>query len=246
MKWIRVAIYYGIALLIAASSRFYWHTADIVASERSIWSIYWHLVSSAGPFLGAVIVWKVFRPQRQISFGGSWPSMGLAMLAVPALVMGVLGVTNPFAVEPHLLGIHLGIWIALYAVLEETGWRGYLQSEFKDRSPLLKYAIVGVFWYAWHFSWLGGYPIQSEIITLAFMVLASLGIGFVADRTQSIFAAAAFHVIGNIMGLTTEFTTLLPSSHTRGIMVLICVVLWLVMLRLWRMRDVRAQSRAPA
>ena len=75
------------------------------------------------------------------------------MLAVPAAVMGVLGIDNPFSVDPHLFGIHMGVWIALYAILEETGLRGYLQGEFRNRSPLIRYVIVGLFWYAWHLSY---------------------------------------------------------------------------------------------
>ena len=106
---------------------------------------------------------------------------------------------------------------------EETGWRGYLQDEFRERPALLKYAIVGLFWYVWHLSWLGGHSIGSEATNLAFLLTASIGIGFVADRTRSIFAAAAFHVLGNIMITTSDFTTLIPSEHTRWMIVLICV-----------------------
>ena len=74
------------------------------------------------------------------------------------------------------------------------------------------------------------------------LVAASIGIGFVADRTRSIFAAASFHVLGNIMGTTTDFTTLIPSQHARWMIVLICVVAWLIMLRLWGMHDKRAAA----
>lgn len=238
-KWIRISLYYVIALGFSALARLYWHTSDLSDPQHGAWAMYWHLVGGIGPFIGAVVIWAAFRPENRMSFGGTFPAMSVAMLAVPAIVMGGLGISNPFSVDPHLFGIHMGVWIALYAILEETGWRGYLQGEFRNRSPLVRYAIVGLFWYAWHLSYVGHHRVSDEIVGLVLLLLASIGIGFVADRTRSVFAAASFHVIGNIMGLTVDFRTLIPSANTRLIIVLVCVAVWLVMLRVWRMRDTR-------
>jgi membrane protease YdiL (CAAX protease family) len=238
-RWLRIAIYYAVALGLSFLARIIWQTSNLADPRQGAWGMYRHLFSGVGPFLGALLVWALFRPERRMRFGGTWPAMSLAMLAVPAIVLGIMGVANPFGVDAHLFGVHLGVWIAIYAILEETGWRGYLQDEFRQRQALLKYAIVGLFWYAWHFSWLGGHSAGSEAASLAFMIAASIGIGFVADRTRSIFAAAAFHVLGNVMGTTTDFAALIPSQQTRWMIVLACVVVWLIMLRLWGMRDKR-------
>jgi membrane protease YdiL (CAAX protease family) len=242
-KWLRIGIYYAIAMGVSFLARFYWHSGDRADPSNGALSLWWHLVSALGPFAGALLIWTLYRPAPRISFGGTWPAMGAAMLAVPMIVMAVLGVDNGFAMEPHLFGAYLGIWIATYALLEETGWRGYLQQEFRDRHALLRYSIVGLFWYAWHFSFLGGGALASEAANLLFIVLASIGIGFVADRTGSILAAASFHVIGNVLITTSEFKTIIPSSQDRLLIVLTCVVIWLLMLRLWRMRDLRHPSR---
>lgn len=240
-KWIRIAIYYAIALGFSLLARVYWHTSDLADARLGTWGLYRQLFSGLGPFLGASVVWSVFRPERRISFGGAFPAMGLAMLAVPAIVLGVIGVSNGFNANAHMFGVQIGIWIALYAVLEETGWRGYLQAEFRDQPALLRYAIVGVLWYAWHLTYLlGRNPIGTEITNLVFIVLASIGIGFVADGTHSIFAAAAFHVIGNILLTSVEFRAFIPAPDARLKVVLICVAIWLVMLRVWGMRDKRA------
>jgi membrane protease YdiL (CAAX protease family) len=242
--WIRVFLYYLIALALAAMSRFWWHTNDPAGPAQGAFGLYRHLLTASGPFIGAFAVWAAFRPERRMSFGGTFPLMAWAMIAVPAAVMAVRGMANPFGMEPHLFGLHIGIWIAAYALLEETGWRGYLQDEFRHRPALLRYAIVGLFWYGWHFSWLGGHGAGSELANLAMIVAASIGIGFVADRTRSILAAAAFHVIGDVLGLAREFTTLIPSMNDRLIVVGICLALWLVMLRLWGMRDKRRPTQA--
>lgn len=242
-KWIRIALYYAIALAFSFLARIYWRTSDLADARLGTWGLYRHLFSGIGPFVGAIVIWSVFRPERRMSFGGTFLPMGIAMLAVPAVVLGVFGVTNAFGTDVHVFGVQIGIWIALYAVLEETGWRGYLQSEFSGWPALLRYAIVGVFWYAWHLTYLlARNPIGTELTNLVFIVLASIGIGFVADRTRSILAAAAFHIVGNILLTSVEFRAFIPDSNSRVRVVLICVAVWLIMLRLWGMRDKRIRT----
>jgi membrane protease YdiL (CAAX protease family) len=244
-KWIRIAIYYAIALGLSFLARVYLGTSELADARLGAWGIFRHLLSGVGPFLGALAIWAAFRPERRMTFGGSWPIMGLAMLAVPAVVLGATGVANGFGLDAHIFGVEIGLWIALYAILEETGWRGYLQDELHDWPALLRYATVGVFWYFWHFTFLlGDNSLGTEISNLGFLVLASVGIGFVADRTRSIFAAAAFHIVGNILMTSAEFRTFIPAPNARLTIVLICVVVWLIMLRLWGMRDKRIRAAA--
>jgi membrane protease YdiL (CAAX protease family) len=244
-KWIRIAIYYAIALGLSFLTRVYLGTSELADARLGAWGIFLHLLSGTGPFIGALAIWAAFRPERRMSFGGSFPIMGLAMLAVPAIALAGTGVANGFGLDAHLFGAEIGLWIALYAILEETGWRGYLQDELHDWPALLRYAAVGVLWYFWHFSYLlGDNPIGTEITNLGFLVLASIGIGFVADRTRSIFAAAAFHIVGNVLMTSTEFRTFIPAANARLTIVGICVIVWLIMLRLWAMRDKRIRATA--
>ena len=123
-KWIRIAIYYAIALGFSFLARVYWGTSEADDMQLGPWGIFRHLINGVGPFAGAMAIWATFRPERRMSFGGTFPLMGLAMLAVPAIVLGVAGVANGFAIDAHLFGVEVGLWIALYAILDETGWRG--------------------------------------------------------------------------------------------------------------------------
>lgn len=244
-RWIRIALFYAVAIGFSFLARVIWRTSDVADARLGTWGLYRHLFSGVGPFAGAWLIWLVFSPGRRISYGGTFLPMGVAMLAVPALVLGVMGVKNGLAVDPHVFGVQMGVWIAIYAVLEETGWRGYLQDEFHHWPVLLRYVAVGVLWYAWHLTYLlGRNPLGTEITNLVFIVIASVGIGFVADRTRSIFAAAAFHVIGNVLLTSAEFRSFIPAANTRVTMVLICVAIWLIMLRLWGIRDKRHRARA--
>jgi membrane protease YdiL (CAAX protease family) len=239
-RWIRISIYYVIALAFSFLARVHWHTGELAAGARSPYGLVWLLAGGVGPFFGALIVRAVFQPERRMSFGGTNPRIAVAMLAVPAVVMGSMGIADSFGLSSHLFGAQLGVLVALYAILEETGWRGYLQDELRDLPWLLRYSVVGLLWYGWHFSYLDGNPARDELVSLIFLLVASIGIGFVADRTRSIFAAASFHTIGNILVTSAVFETFIPVPKTRTTIVLICLPVWLVMLRVWRMRETRA------
>jgi membrane protease YdiL (CAAX protease family) len=83
------------------------------------------------------------------------------------------------------------------------------------------------------FTSLSHHSLSNEAAILSLIVAASIGIGFVADRTKSIFAAAAFHSAENIMGLTAYFTVFIPSSSRRLVNVGFCAIVWFILLRLW-------------
>jgi uncharacterized protein len=235
-RWLRVLTFYVIAVACAAASRFLWHTNDVTSKWPSLGAMHWHLISGIGPSIGAIVVWATFHPRRIKSFGGTNPPIAWAMLAVPAVAMGLMGIPNPYALDVHWFGFYCGIWIVVYAVLEETGWRGYLQDEFRDLTPLRRYLVVALFWYPWHFTFLQHHSFANEVAIIGFIALASIGIGFVADRTNSIVAAACFHSTANILGLTAYFTVFVPSTTARLMIVGICVAVWVVMLRIWRTR----------
>lgn len=235
-RWLRVLVYYAVAMGLAATSRFVWHTNDVLPGWPSLAAMHLHLLSGIGPFAGALLVWAVFRVARRKSPGGSYPALGWAMAMVPAVTMGLIGVANPYVINSHLFGFYLGLWIILYTVLEETGWRGYLQDEFGDVGRPLRYMIVGLFWYPWHFTFFQGHGLGTEALILGLLVAASIGIGLIADRTGSILAAAAFHTVANVLGLTAYFAVFIPSASERWMIVGICLAVWVVMLRVWRVR----------
>lgn len=240
-RWVRIGLYYAIALAVSALARLYWHMG--AATSASPGSMYRHLIAGAGPALGVLAVLMLFRHRPLLTFAGSNARFAVVAITVPAVVLALRGVANPFGMNPHLFGLHMGVWIAAYAVLEEIGWRGYLQDEFADRARLSRYAIVGLFWYAWHLSWVTNPSIAGEVVSALILVAAAIGIGFVADRTGSILAAAAFHVLGNIMGMTTDFRALIP-QHERLLLAGLCLAALLVVLRVWRMLDLSRLTQA--
>lgn len=240
---LRIVFYCVVAFGLSALHRFVFPASDVPTGPLSI---YRDLIGGLGPALGALGIFTFFNYRSRIGLWGSSRPHALAMIAVPAIVIGSVGVPNRFGLDPHLFGVELGGMVAVYGLLEELGWRGYLQDELRDRPALLKYTLVGLVWYAWHFSWIEHHPIGDQLFTIGFMVLASIGIGFVADRTRSVLAAAAFHIIGDVMGLMPDFHMLIPSQRQRVVIVASCVVLYLLIMRLWRRREIQmAGSETP-
>jgi membrane protease YdiL (CAAX protease family) len=232
-KWTRIAFYCLIAFSGSALHRFAFLASTEATSE---WSIYRNWIGGLGPALGAIGVFVLFRYRTRITLFGNGKPYALAMVSTPAVVMASIGLPNRFGVNAHLFGGSLGVMVVIYAILEELGWRGYLQDELSDFSKLPKYMLIGLIWYAWHFSWVEDHAIRDQVFNIGFMIAASVGIGFVADRTASVLAAAAFHVIGDIMGLMPDFRAMIPDSYQRFVIVATCVAVWLITMRIWRIR----------
>jgi membrane protease YdiL (CAAX protease family) len=118
-------------------------------------------------------------------------------------------------------GLDTGILCLLafvYGLLEEYGWRGYLQYELREL-PVWQYVlIITVMWFLWHLdlghrNMLGFFPL---------LLFASWGIGKVASDTHSLLFCAAFHGIVNFSkrGLLSDTTYLVA---------FICVIIfWIV------------------
>ncbi len=230
-KYIRISLY----MLIALSSSFLFRY-DIFGFYKNwklspILDIYKSLLEGLGPFAGALIITFIFKVKRKISFLGIAKLKSILMIITPILILFMFGIKNNTGFNKHVYGMLIGIWIVLYGIAEETGWRGYLQDELSNYKPIIKYSVVGVFWYVWHLTFLGNTNILNEFFIFSILVISSIGIGLIADKTKSIFAAACFHIIGNMIGFSTLFTTVF-SLNKRLFIVGICVVVWIAIMKI--------------
>lgn len=221
-KFLRITVYFAIALVTSIVFRL-----QPFELPKFIYSDYvYGLLGGCGPFLGAITVLALFKDQikSEMTHKGffNWKTI-LLLLILPSLLFGIIGSTS----KSHIEGFLLGIYIAIYAILEERGWRGYLQSEFSNTKPIVKYFIVSIFWYLWHLTFLGGTSLQNELIIFGILFLSSIGIGVIADRTKSILFVACFHMIGNILAFSSELSSHLEKS-TRNLTVAISLVVWLI------------------
>lgn len=229
-KVVRIALYF----LIAAGISFVFRVLSPVWFENLTLPFGLTLVKgwflALGPLLGAVIVSRSFKLKRETTLFGNMKLTTIIIFFVPVLALTILGIDTGNGFNPHYTGFLLGIMIAVYGILEESGWRGYLQDELKDINPWFRYLITGLLWYLWHFTFLGGqFNFMNELIIFFILFLSSLGLGKIAESTRSIGITGCFHALGNILGLSTVFQDHAPSEH-KFLIVGICLIVWIPLL----------------
>ena len=151
------------------------------------------LLLGIGPLIGGLVVVKFLkRPNFLKIFGlNFWKT--IVIVSIPMILFSLVGVIENGIPSLNLLKI-IGIFI-LYALFEEYGWRGYLQSELSDLKKFYKYLIITVLWFVWHLN------LELSLNNLIFFLLlfaGSYGIGFIADRSKSLVMSALFHSFFNI------------------------------------------------
>lgn len=192
------------------------------------------ILEGIGVFLGALTAIYLLKKERklEISFLGTSKSKGLFMSVIPIILLAVFGVKNDYGVNKHTFGLIAVFGTMFYCIMEEYGWRGYLQEEFKNLKPIKRYLLIGFIWYFWHLTFLTQASLFENVFFLVMLIFGSWGIGQVAESTKSILASACFHLIIQIM----MFNTIIKDGidGTQKIMILgISVFVWFVILRKW-------------
>ncbi len=125
---------------------------------------------------------------------------------------------------------------AIFAMTEEIMWRGYLAQAFVGLSFCKKYATIGVLWGLWHIPLIAlGYnygaanALPGVVLFVGFCVVMSLVLGFVVERTRSVWLAAVLHGTFNgfsqVMLLLVVGGSSLLASSAVGV---VSLVAWLV------------------
>ena len=125
---------------------------------------------------------------------------------------------------------------AIFAMAEEIMWRGYLAQAFAGRPFCKKYVTIGVLWGLWHIPLLAlGYnygtatALPGSVLFIGFCVVMSLVLGFVVERTRSVWLAAVLHGtfngFSNVMSLLVVGGSSLLASSAVGV---VSLVMWLV------------------
>ena len=232
--WIRIAIYYSIAITLSFLFRlelFDWNSKWTL--PFGLTTIIKSLLEASGPFLGALLVLKIAKIKSQITLFGTQVIKSNLMIALPILLFTIFGANNNLNLNRHYYGFIIGLSIALYGVMEEYGWRGFLQNELIKLKPFQKSLIIGVLWYAWHLTFLSKEAnVVNELKFLSILIFASWGIGAIAEKTKSIIASACFHILGNIISFSPLISNAID-SQTQYMIFGICLVSWFIMVNTW-------------
>ncbi|NCD41718.1 MAG: CPBP family intramembrane metalloprotease [Bacteroidia bacterium] len=85
--------------------------------------------------------------------------------------------------------------VLIYSLLEEIGWRGILQQLLAPLPKFVAILCITVLWFVWHLDFT---PTSTTLLFVSILLLGSWGIGLVAEKTNSLLVAAAFHALNNI------------------------------------------------
>ena len=165
-----------------------------------------------------------------MTFFGTFPAKSVLMALIPVVVLGVVGVKNEYSMSIHSYGLVAVLGSLLYCIMEEYGWRGYLEEEVKGIKPIFRYVLVGFIWYSWHLSFLTEASVQENLFFLGMLILGSWGIGQVAEATKSILACACFHLGVQIMMFNSLIKNGLDGTQ-KLVILAVCVGLWILVLR---------------
>jgi len=142
------------------------------------------LATGLGPAVGALVAMLIFKRKTEYTILGKSAWKSVATIVIPCIVFGIIG------------GWDFGLtclFAFVYGLLEEYGWRGFLQYELR-KLPVWQYVlIITVMWFLWHLD----LHLRSVLPFFLLLLFASWGIGKVATDTHSLLFCAAFHGIVN-------------------------------------------------
>ncbi|MGO3689974.1 CPBP family intramembrane metalloprotease [Psychroflexus sp. S27] len=245
INWKRILIFFIIATVISNVFRFdiFEFKSELKKLPTWIFILTSILLEGSGVIIGALIILPFLRKERKvkISLFGTSKSKSLIMAIIPIIILSIIGVQNDFGLDHHIYGLIAAIGTFLYCIMEEYGWRGYLQEELKTLKPWVKYFVIGFIWYLWHLTFLTQASLGDNIFFLGMMILGSWGIGQVAESTKSIIASACFHMIIQIM----MFNALIKNGidGTEKILILgVSVIIWFIIVKKWEKENTINQN----
>jgi membrane protease YdiL (CAAX protease family) len=197
--------------LIAIATRYLAVKTDILSEAN----IYLRIIAEGiGPTLGVIVACFVFKLKfSPMTLKGYYKS-----LVFPSLVYWII----PILLIPLFTLISKGTFpifyvfmIFFYGLLEEIGWRGFLQQQLQGLPKFLNILIVAILWFVWHLN----FDITTaNLIFFGLLIFGSWGIGIVADKTKSLLLVAAFHSLNNV------------KSEINLILIALLFVLWIAII----------------
>lgn len=237
ISFFRLFLFLAIAVVISNIFRFNLFHLNEILESQSGWSylIIEGVLEGSGIFMAGILGLFLLRKQREtsISFWGTSKIKSLLMALIPTVLLIGIGVQNKYNINAHVFGLIAAIGSFMYCIMEEYGWRGYLQEEFKFLKPLMRFILIGSIWYAWHLEFLKETTGIANLFFLGTLILGSWGIGKVAELTSSILACACFHLIVNIFMFNHFFNNAF-SNTGKLILLVVCISLWVLILNRWK------------
>jgi hypothetical protein len=200
------------------------------------------ILEGSGIFIAGLLGLFLLKKQRNVSvsFFGTSKFKSLLMALIPTILLIVIGVQNKYGINSHLFGLIAAFGSFIYCIMEEYGWRGYLQEEFQFLKPITKFLSIGFIWYAWHLSFLTQATLANNLFFLGTLILGSWGIGKIAELTKSILVCSCFHLIVNIF-MYNHFFNNAFSGAAKLIILIVSISFWVWILIKWK-KDLKTEN----
>ncbi|PBI87916.1 CAAX amino terminal protease self- immunity [Flavobacterium sp. ACN2] len=150
------------------------------------------LLRGVGPALGAWAVIKIFSLHNPMSLKGIYKN-ALVPFAVYWILPAVL-IASVYYFTIGKFPILLMFTVLAYGLLEEIGWRGFLQEQLKSLPKFTSILIIALLWFAWHLNF---EITPSNMTFFGIIFFGSWGIGKVYTSTGSLLAVAGVHSLNN-------------------------------------------------
>lgn len=172
------------------------------------------LLRGIGPAIGALVSLRWFNIPFRLSLKGNYRNLFLPLLVFWILPVALIGTVS--YLQQGQFPFVLLLTVLVYGLLEEVGWRGFLQEQLKDLPKSQSIIIIAVLWFIWH---LNLEFTASNMIFLGILFLGTWGIGKVYSKTYSLLAVAGFHSLNNFFRQSLHQTEL--------ILILVLLVIWI-------------------
>lgn len=187
------------------------------------------LFRGIGPAVGTLAVFALYKVPEKLSLKGIYKNFAVPF-AVYWLLPAIL-ISGVYYFQDGKFPILLMFTVLVYGLLEEVGWRGFLQQQLKPLPKLYSILIISVLWFVWHLNF--EMSVQN-LIFFGIIVAGSWGIGKVYDKTHSLLAVAAIHSLNNFFrnGL----------HQTELILIAVLLIIWVGFIRLYDRLDKKDQN----
>lgn len=216
--------------IIAIALRYLTNKTDLLNAVPG--TFFKAILQGCGPAVGAIVAFTIFKIKPSLSLKGNYKKTLTPLLLFWALPVVLILSTEYFTKQT--ISFTTVITILVYGLLEEIGWRGFLQQELKSLPPFLSILIVAVLWFIWHLNF---DLTSSNLFFLGILILASWGIGKVAYSTHSLLAVAAFHSLNNFF---TEMNTIKITLLT------VLLSIWVISLVIKKRNSLKNMSQSIA
>lgn len=200
--------------IIAIALRYLTNKTDLLSNVPS--GFIKIILQGISPNIAAITVFAVFKIKPILTLKGNY-----GHILTPFLLYWTLPIVLILGVEYGTKGtisFEAITAILIYGLLEEIGWRGFLQQQLKPLPEILNIFIVAILWFVWHLNF---DFTSSNLLFFGILILGSWGIGKVANQTYSLLAVSAFHSLNNFF----------PDMNTIKVLLILCLIsIWVIAL----------------